>query len=114
MQSGAGVVRHFQDSKDKASMANLKHHATCCFGEDAVNATMTGKQASKHNGLIFALFACKGKQPLKYLHRVHTNPEVWSVTSNFIYFSTVLTYNNSTHLIKWITENNQPANIIND
>ena len=73
---GAGGVRRFQDSKDKASTVNLKHHATHCFGEDAVNAAMTGKQASKRNGTIFALFARKGKQPLKYSHRVHTNPEV--------------------------------------
>jgi len=71
-----GGVRRFQDSKDKASTANLKHHTLRCFGEDAVNAAIAGKQAAGRNGSIFALFARKGKQPVKYSHRVHTNPEV--------------------------------------
>jgi hypothetical protein len=71
----AGVVHRFQDSKDKASTANLKHHALCYFGEDAINAAIAGKQA-KLSGSIFALFTRKGKQPVKYSHRVHTNPEV--------------------------------------
>jgi hypothetical protein len=71
-----GVVRRFQDSKDKSSTANLKHHALRCFGEDAVNAAISGKQAPKLSSSIFALFARKGKQPVKYSHRVHTNPEV--------------------------------------
>jgi hypothetical protein len=72
----AGGVRRFQDSKDKASTANLKHHALRCFGKDAVNAAIAGKQPIDRNRSIFALFAWKGKQPVKYSHRVHTNPEV--------------------------------------
>jgi hypothetical protein len=71
-----GVVCHFQDLKDKSSTANLKHHALCCFSKDAVNAAISGKQAPKLSSSIFALFACKGKQLVKYSHRVHTNPEV--------------------------------------
>ena len=71
-----GIIRRFQDSKDKASTVNLKHHALRCFGTDAMNAAIAGKQAMNLNGSIFALFACKGKQPVKYSHRVHTNPEV--------------------------------------
>lgn len=92
----AGGVRRFQDSKDKSSTANLKYHALRCFGEDAVNAAINGKQAPKPNRSIFALFARKGKQPAKYSHRVHTNPEVRA------------------HLVKWVTENNRPLNVIND
>jgi len=72
-----GGVRRFQDSKDKSSTANLKHHALRCFGADAVNAAVTGKKASTQNKSIFALFARKGKQLVRYSHRVHTNPEVW-------------------------------------
>jgi hypothetical protein len=72
----AGGVRRFQDSKDKSSTANLKYHAIRCFGEDAVNAAVAGKQAAHRDGSIFALFARKGKQPAKYSHRIHTNPEV--------------------------------------
>ena len=71
-----GGVCRFQDSKDKASMANLKHHATCCFGEDMINAAIAGKQASECNSSIFAFFAHKGKQLVKYLHHAHMNPEV--------------------------------------
>ena len=40
-----GGVRHFQDSKDKASTANLRHHALRCFGEDAVKTVMSVKDA---------------------------------------------------------------------
>ncbi|KAG1866362.1 hypothetical protein C8R48DRAFT_747589 [Suillus tomentosus] len=61
----AGGVRRFQDSKDKSSTANLKHHTIRCFGEDTVNAGISGKAASERNGL-----------PVKYSHRVHTNSEL--------------------------------------
>jgi hypothetical protein len=75
----AGGVRRFQDSKDKASTANLKHHAIRCFGADAVNDAIAGKKTAP-NTSIFTLFARQGKQPpVKYSHRVHTNPEVRSV-----------------------------------
>jgi len=70
-------VRRFQDSKDKSSTANLKHHALRCFGEDVVNAAIAGKKSADRNGSIFTLFARKGKQLVKYSHRVHTNSEVW-------------------------------------
>ena len=69
-------ICHFQDSKDKASTANLKHHALHCFGEDAVNAAITGKQAPKLSHSIFSLFAWNSKQLVKYSHCAHTNPEV--------------------------------------
>ena len=72
----AGGVHRFQDSKDKASTTNLKHHTTRCFGSDVVNAAIAKKEHTNCNGGIFALFACKGKQPVKYSHYVHTNPEV--------------------------------------
>ena len=71
-----GGVRRFQDSKDKSSTANLKYHALRCFGEDAVNDAIAGKQSTKRNGSIFAMFARKGKQFFNYSHRIHTNPEV--------------------------------------
>jgi hypothetical protein len=71
-----GVVHYFQDSTDEPFTANLKHHTLCCFSEDAINAAIAGKQASKISSSIFTLFACKGKQPMKYSHCVHTNPEV--------------------------------------
>jgi hypothetical protein len=72
----AGGVHCFQDSKDKSSMANLKHHALRCFSEDSVNTAIAGKEAATRSGSLFPLFAHKGKQPVKYLHHVHTNPEV--------------------------------------
>ena len=73
----ACVIYHFQDSKDKASTTNLNHHALHCFGEDAVNAVIARKEPPKLSHSIFTLFAQNGKQPVKYSHRVHTNPEVW-------------------------------------
>ncbi|KAG1895343.1 uncharacterized protein F5891DRAFT_960254, partial [Suillus fuscotomentosus] len=75
----AGGVRQFQNSKDKSSTANLKHYTIRCFGEDSINAAISGKAASERNGSVFALFARNGKQLVKYLHHVHTNPELWYV-----------------------------------
>ncbi|KAG2336821.1 hypothetical protein BDR05DRAFT_844647, partial [Suillus weaverae] len=72
----AGGVHQFQNTKDKSSTANLKHHTIHCFGEDTINAAISGKAASECNGLIFALFAQNSKQPVKYSHCVHTNPEL--------------------------------------
>lgn len=60
------------------------------------NAVIAGKQASEHNGSIFVLFVHKGKQLVKYSHHAHMNPEVHA------------------HLIKWVTENNRPINVINN
>ena len=79
-----GGVRRFQDSKDRSSTANLRHHALKCFGEDAVKGfagNTTGQSAS-----IFALFARKGQQPVQYSHRSHTNPEVRYVISHIVIY----------------------------
>ena len=76
MQICAGGVRRFQDSKDKSSTANLKHHALHCFGVDAVNVAMTGTKPTNHGGGILTHFAQKGKQPVKYAAWVHTNAEM--------------------------------------
>jgi len=114
-KASTGGVRRFQDSKDRASTANLKHHALRCFSQDAVNAVITRKEAPSLSGSIFALFARqgKGKQPVKYSHRAHTNPEV-----RLVYFISIMyTYayfSDSARLVKWVTENNRPMNIIND
>jgi hypothetical protein len=90
----SGGVRRYQDSKDRSSTANLKHHAIGCFGAEAVaNATRPDANAS---GSIFALFARQGQKPVQYSHRSHTNPEVRA------------------RIVKWVTENNRPANIVND
>jgi len=111
----AGGVHHYQDSKDKASTANLKHHALRCFGEDAINTAIAGKEHTNRSRGILALFTCKGKQPVKYLHCVHTNPEVQYIPLLYINApKRPLTIKCSAHLVKWLTENNQPINIIND
>ena len=76
-KSCAKTICHFQDLKDKASTANLRHHALHCFGSNTVNAAVAGKQAPECNNSIWSLFTWKGKQPVKYWHWVHTNPEFW-------------------------------------
>jgi len=111
----AGGIHRYQDSKDKASTENLKHHALHCFGEDAINAAMAGKEHTNCNRGILALFTHKGKQPVKYSHHVHTNPEVQYVPLLYINApKRLLTIKCSTHLVKWLMENNWPINIIND
>jgi hypothetical protein len=68
-------VRRYQDSTDKASTANLRHHAMQCFGEDAVRNAVKG-DGKDQSGSIFASFARQGQKPVLYSHRSHTNPEV--------------------------------------
>ena len=81
----AGGVRPFQDLKDRSSTTNLKHHTLHCFGEDAVNAAIAGKEHTNCSHGILGLFTRKGKQPVKYSHCVHTNPEVRYVPLLCIY-----------------------------
>jgi len=75
-KTALGGVRRYQDTKDKSSTTNLKHHAIGCFGEDAVNNAMKGKDAGANSGSIYAAFARQGQQAVHYSHRTHTNPEV--------------------------------------
>ena len=110
----AGGVCCFQDSKDRASTANLKSHAIHCFGADAVNAAIDGKKAAEQDGSISTLFAHNGKRPVWYLHRVHSNPEVWYKYQFYLLLILLSNTHCSVHLIKRITENNWLINIIND
>jgi len=57
-------IHHFQDLKDKASTANLRHHTICCFGEDAVRNAMNPNNTQNQSGSIFASFAHQGQQPV--------------------------------------------------
>jgi len=108
-----GGVRRFQDSKDKASTANLRHHAIRCFGEDAVKNATNPRDIESQNGSIFASFARQGQEPVQYSHRSHSNPEIRYVTS-FTFTEDILMYFTSARVVKWVTENNRPANIVND
>jgi hypothetical protein len=68
-------VRRFQDSKDKNSTANLKAHAIKCFGAEAVNNAVKGSNAPGRSGSIFAQFARRGQEPVKFSYRAHTSDE---------------------------------------
>jgi hypothetical protein len=70
----AGGVCRFQDSKDKSSTANLKHHAIRCFGEDAVNAAIAGKKPPPLNSSIL-LFLLAKVNSLSGIHIVCIQPE---------------------------------------
>lgn len=91
-----GGVRRFQDSKDKSSTTNLRHHANCCWGKEAVDRAFNGGKVQATSGSVFSAFARKGQQPVRHTYRMHTSNEV---RANFV---------------RWITENNRPVNIIND
>ena len=71
-----GGVRRFQDSADKLSTANLKHHAISCWGKEAVDAVFGGQAAKAPSKSIFAAFARKGQQPVNHTHRTHTNDDI--------------------------------------
>ncbi|KAI0245489.1 hypothetical protein BJV78DRAFT_1138365, partial [Lactifluus subvellereus] len=89
-----GGVHQFQDSKDKSSTGNLRYHATCCFSEDAVLDAAATKKEDPCS--IHSLFAHHGKQPVRCTIHAYTNSEIHA------------------HIVRWITANNHPLNIIND
>jgi hypothetical protein len=96
-KSSAGGVRRYQDSKDKASTANLKAHAIKCFGEEAVKIATGAKDVEiRTSQSIFAAFARQGQVPRNSSLHPHTNLQARA------------------QIIKWVTENNRPINIIND
>ncbi|KAF8119640.1 hypothetical protein EV363DRAFT_1180715 [Boletus edulis] len=76
-KTALGGVRRYQDTKDKSSTTNLKHHAIGCFGKDAVTNALKGKDANPNSGSIFAASARQGQQPVRYNHRTHSNPSTW-------------------------------------
>ena len=92
--------------------ANLRYHAICCFGEDAVKTATNAKDAESVKGSIFTSFARQGQQLVQYSYRVHSNPEIRYVTSFMfeVFILTVL----SAHIVKWVTEDNRPSNIVNN
>ena len=69
-------MRRYQDSKDKSSTTNLKHHAVACWGKEAVDNAFNGQPAKGQSGSIHAAFARQGQQPVHHTHRMHTNDEV--------------------------------------
>src|SRR6267154_3770633 len=73
----AGGVCCYQDSKDRASTANLRHHALRCFGEEAVHNGTKRANNDGTSGSIFSSFVHQGQKPVQYSHRSHTNTEVW-------------------------------------
>ena len=71
-----GGVRRFQDSKDRASTANLRYHALRCFGEEAVRNGTKGAGVDGTSGSIFRAFAHQGQKPVNASNRSHTNTEI--------------------------------------
>ncbi|KAH9960263.1 hypothetical protein BC827DRAFT_1097694, partial [Russula dissimulans] len=65
----------FQDKRDKSSTVNLKQHAICCFGVEAVNAALKGEKFTP-SGNIFTAFAHWGQQLVTCSHQAHTIPEM--------------------------------------
>ncbi|KAF8229146.1 hypothetical protein L208DRAFT_1288230 [Tricholoma matsutake] len=76
-------TRCYQDKRDKASTANLCHHAIRCFGQDAVNMAVDGKPGIPTSN-IFSLFAHQGQWPVTYSHCAHLNPEFCNHPANII------------------------------
>ena len=75
-KSSTGGVRRYQDSKDKSSTTNLKHHAVACWGKEAVYNAFNGQPIKGQSGSIHAAFARQGQQPVHRTHCMHTNDEV--------------------------------------
>ncbi|KAG1812436.1 uncharacterized protein BJ212DRAFT_1369731 [Suillus subaureus] len=72
----SGGVRRFQDSRDKSSTTNLRHHANGCWGKEAVDLAFSGGKVQATSGSVFSAFARKGQQPVHHTYRMHTSNEV--------------------------------------
>jgi hypothetical protein len=82
------VVRRFLDKSDARSTGNLRKHAKSCWGEEAVEAAGTVKNATearesivktlRANGSITTAFEVAGKGRVTYSHRPHTKTETKS------------------------------------
>jgi hypothetical protein len=90
----------------------LRHHAIRCFGEDAVKTAMSVKDAEAQSGSIFAAFARQGQRPVQHSHRSLTNTELRYVSNSVNNILLITTP--SASIVKWVTESNRPANIVND
>jgi hypothetical protein len=75
-KTSARGIRRYQDTTNKSSTANLRHHAARCFGKECVTARMNGESAPRQSGNIFSSFALQGQRPVTYSNRAHTNPEL--------------------------------------
>ncbi|KAG2044177.1 hypothetical protein BDR03DRAFT_938552, partial [Suillus americanus] len=64
-----GGVRCFQDSKDKSSTTNLRHHTNGCWGKEAVDRAFSGGKVQATSGSVFSAFARKGQQPVHHTYR---------------------------------------------
>jgi hypothetical protein len=106
-------VRRYQDTGDKSSTANLRHHAVRCFSEDIVK---NGESGGSRSGNIFSAFARQGQQSVTYSHRAHSSTE-FRYVHNFkfyVLFLRLMYIYISAHIAKWVAESNRPANIVSD
>ncbi|KAG2071640.1 hypothetical protein BDR04DRAFT_1075395 [Suillus decipiens] len=110
----AGGVRRFQDSKDKSSTTNLRHHANGCWGKEVVDRAFSGGKVVQASRSVFSAFARKGQQLVHHTYRMNTSDEVRSVNIFGPYQHMTLLTRFRANLVRWITENNRPVNIIND
>jgi hypothetical protein len=74
---------------------------------------MKGSDTGARNSSIFDVFARPGQQPVQYSYRAHTTPEARYVFSCICTAAYELIYS-SARIVKWVTENNRPANIVKD
>ncbi len=78
-------MRHYLDTKDKASTKSLRSHAIKCWGQEIVeksedarniaSAREALKGAELRDGSITAVFERTGKGKVTYLYRAHTEEE---------------------------------------
>lgn len=106
-----GGVRRYLDKGDEHSTANLMKHARRCFGEDAVKAAADGNTKDQ-NKSIFDSFARVGQEPITFCHRSLMNIEARYVSFFNFFYSPLIDWTNSAHIVKWVTQNNRPSFIV--
>ena len=92
----------------------MRHHAIKCWGEEAIQNVSIGAKEISPDGSIFAAFARQGQKPVHISHRSHTSLEARFVQSLSHITRWLILFVCRAHIVKWVTESNRPANIIND
>ena len=116
-------IHRYLDTSNSRLTSNLQCHAKACWGDEVVdaaddtkdkNVTSAALQDLKtKNGSIMAAFQQVSKGKAMYSHCQHTEIEAWYAQLKCS-FDKCLKVIFSAEFVRWVSENNQPFQIVND
>lgn len=117
-------VRRYLDKGDAKSTSNLRKHAKLCWGNEAVAAADTTKNAAaareamsktdlKRDGSITTSFERIGKGKITYSHRQHTKTESRCVRCGLLGLW-LMSESDRAEIVRWVSESMRPFKIVKD